>query len=168
MHALCDLPSRTVHGKVGNIGWALYVTFLKWGCMGSDSAVDSARAPASQEVHVLVVEDEVFIRMMISDAFRGEGFSVIEAFNGDEAVEILTAGKAIDIIFSDVRMPGTLDGLGLLKFVRERFPEVPVILTSGHLEQSVAIAEGARHFVRKPYDFEAVLSLTVTELAKRA
>ena len=168
MHALCDFPSRAVHGKVGNIGWALYVTFLKWGCMGSDSAVDSARAPASQEVHVLVVEDEVFIRMMISDAFRGEGFSVIEAFNGDEAVEILTAGKAIDIIFSDVRMPGTLDGLGLLKFVRERFPEVPVILTSGHLEQSVAMAEGARQFVRKPYDFEAVLSLTVTELAKRA
>lgn len=124
--------------------------------------------PAPRRSHILVVEDEIFIRMMISDAFRERGFSVIEAFNGDEAVDLLMTGKTVDLVFSDVRMPGSLDGLGLLEFVRRHAPELPVILTSGHLEPQLALEQGARHFLRKPYHIEAVLGLVASELAKSA
>jgi DNA-binding NtrC family response regulator len=82
---------------------------------------EAVMALAKRQVHILVVEDELFIRMFISDAFRDEGYTVIEAFNADEAVDILKAGKAVDLVFSDVRMPGTLDGIGLLRFIKERF-----------------------------------------------
>ena len=124
--------------------------------------------PALRAPHILVVEDEIFIRMMISDAFRDRGFSVIEAFNGDEAADLLMAGKAVDLVFSDVRMPGSLDGLGLLDFVRRHAPDLPVILTSGHLEPKLALAQGARHFLRKPYQIDAVLGLVASELGKSA
>ena len=128
---------------------------------------DGAKAPAPRKAHILVVEDEVLIRMMVSDAFRDEGHSVIEAFNGDEAADLLMTGKAVDLIFSDVRMPGSLDGLGLLALVRDRFPDVPVILTSGHLEPREAMAEGARCFIGKPYLLGEVLTLVARELAEQ-
>jgi CheY-like chemotaxis protein len=127
---------------------------------------EAAVAFAERQVHILVVEDELFIRMFISDAFRDEGYTVIEAFNADEAVEILKAGKAVDLVFSDVRMPGSLDGLDLLRFIKERFSELPVILTSGHLDPREALAEGARHLLPKPYKIGTVLDLVATELDK--
>jgi CheY-like chemotaxis protein len=126
----------------------------------------AAMASAKREVHILVVEDEVFIRMFISDAFRDEGYTVIEAFNADEAVDILKAGKAVDLVFSDVRMPGTLDGIGLLRFIKERFCTLPVILTSGHLDPSIALAEGAKHLLTKPYQIGTVLDLVASQLEK--
>jgi DNA-binding NtrC family response regulator len=118
--------------------------------------------------HVLVVEDEVLIRMVISDALRDEGFTVIEAFNADEAADILIAGKVVHLVFSDVRMPGSLDGVGLLAFVKEHFPQLPVILSSAHLKPSVALTGGARHFLSKPYKVGAVVDLIAEELAKHA
>jgi CheY-like chemotaxis protein len=123
-----------------------------------------AMAPAKRQVHILVVEDELFIRMFISDAFRDEGYAVIEAYNADEAVDILKAGKAVDLVFSDVRMPGSLDGIGLLRFIKERFSKLPVILASGHLDLSVALAEGAKHLLTKPYQIGAVLDLVASQL----
>jgi DNA-binding NtrC family response regulator len=123
-------------------------------------------APPERQIHILVVEDELFIRMFISEALRDEGFTVIEAFNADEAMNILAAGKSVDLIFSDVRMPGTLDGIGLLRSVSAGAPNVPVILTSGHLDPAVAIAEGASRFLRKPYDIQEVLDLVAFELEK--
>lgn len=123
-------------------------------------------ALARQSKRVLVVEDELFIRILISDALREEGYVVLEAFNGDEAADILNSGVTVQLILSDVRMPGLLDGLGLLNFTRQRFPGLPVILTSGHLEPGLAFAEGANHFVQKPYKLESVLELIATELTK--
>jgi CheY-like chemotaxis protein len=136
--------------------------------MQEDSAPGHAGATLSahERVHVLVVEDELVIRMLISDALRDEGYNVIEAFNGDEAVDILNAGLAVDLIVSDVRMPGSLDGLGLLDFARQHFPVLPIILTSGHLQPSLAMAKGATHFLDKPFLIESLLRLVAAELSE--
>ena len=79
-------------------------------------------------------------------------YQVIEAHNADEAKALLRA-SAPDIVISDVRMPGSLDGLGLLAFVRDNFPALPVILMSAHLEASQAIAGGAAKFIAKPFEY---------------
>ena len=79
-------------------------------------------AEALRVGNVLIVEDEVIIRMIVGDGLRDYGNTVIEAMNADEAVEILNSGVRVDLVFSDVRMPGTRDGLGLLSFVRANLP----------------------------------------------
>lgn len=118
--------------------------------------------------HILVVEDEPLISMFACEALRDVGFVVLDAWNADEALDILKSGKAIDLIFSDVRMPGLIDGLGLLDFVRKQFPAIPVILTSGHLEPDIAIAHGAATFVSKPYDVINVVDAIMIELSSSA
>jgi CheY-like chemotaxis protein len=71
---------------------------------------------------ILVVEDELLVRMMISDCLRDAGFKVIEAFNADEAIQILHSDVCIDLVLSDVRMPGSMDGMELMRYAQERFP----------------------------------------------
>ena len=87
-------------------------------------------APASRPT-VLVVEDEVLIRMAVSDYLRECGFHVVEAGSADEAIEILKSDTAVDIVFSDVNMPGKMDGFGLAQWIRRERPQLKVILTSG-------------------------------------
>ncbi len=128
--------------------------------------LDGIEASGCGRLSVLVVEDEVLIRMIVSDALRDAGYSVIEAMNGDEAVEILGASAVIDLIFTDVRMPGAVDGLALLGYARSRFPDLPVIITSGHLQPAAAFADGATEFLSKPYRPEQVIAVIGTEFAK--
>ena len=106
----------------------------------------------AESPRVLVVEDEFLIRILVADHLRDAGFTVIEAFNADEAIAILTAGVAIDLVFTDVRMPGAVDGIALLEFVKRTRPDVPVLITSGHLEPARAYAGGATLFLPKPCD----------------
>ena len=105
---------------------------------------------------ILVVEDELLIRLMLSDGLREEGYHVIEACNADEAQTILQTAVP-DMLISDVRMPGSLDGIELLKLVRDEFPLLPVIIASGHLDPTQAQAVGATQFFRKPYSMEHVI-----------
>ena len=128
--------------------------------------VSSQLDPARREKFILVVEDEMLIQIMVSDSLRDAGFNVIEAFNADEAVRILHTGVKIDLMISDVRMPGSMDGLGLLEYSLEMFPTLPVILTSGHMLQDDALANGARHFLGKPYSFDHAIAVIEVELAK--
>ncbi|MDB5701398.1 MAG: response regulator [Sphingomonadales bacterium] len=114
-------------------------------------ASDGAELAASHAAYILVVEDELFVRLLISDALREAGYRVLEAFNGDEAIDILTSGAHVDVILSDVRMPGSVDGLGLLAFVRKNFPDLPVVISSGHLASTLAFEYGANEFLPKPY-----------------
>jgi DNA-binding NtrC family response regulator len=112
----------------------------------------------------LVVEDEILIRMMLSDELRDEGYHVIEACDADEALAIL--GSFVpDIIISDVKMPGSVHGLGLLAVVRETLPTLPVIITSAHL-QAIAASDGATQFIAKPYRIELVISSLRAAIAK--
>ena len=101
---------------------------------------------AHPRVCVLVVEDEFLIRTMVSDDLREAEYEVIEACNADEALAILRSGAGVDLIFSDVRMPGTLDGLELLAMVRARDPAFPVVITSGHLPHDTWFDDDATQF----------------------
>ena len=112
---------------------------------------------------VLVVEDELLIRFMLSDGLRDEGYHVIEACDADEAQTILLS-VVPDLLITDVRMPGSIDGMGLLKLVRAEFPSLPVIITSGHLDPMQAETEGATLFVRKPFSMEHVIRSVRTSI----
>ena len=113
---------------------------------------------------ILVVEDELLIRCLISEIMRDAGYTVIEAANGDEALEIVRSDISLDLVFSDVKMPGSVDGLGLLEAVKRSRPQIPVLITSGHCDPTLALDGGAAHFVRKPYDLNAVVELVRDEL----
>ncbi len=128
------------------------------------SALPQAASPAAR-TRVLVVEDELLIRVLLCDELRDVGFHVIEACNADEALTVLGTGVP-DLIISDVRMPGSIDGLGLLAVVRETLPTLPVIITSAHLQATLAIADGATKFVAKPYSTESVIEAAQVKLGK--
>ena len=112
---------------------------------------------AAHPPRVLVVEDEVLVRLVIADHLRDAGFVVIEATSGEEARSILDAGVVVDLVFTDVRMPGSMDGLDLLGFIQENRPSLPVLVTSGHLERDLAYARGAARFLPKPYTLEVLV-----------
>jgi DNA-binding NtrC family response regulator len=119
----------------------------------------------SSRKSILVVEDELLIRLIVCDELREAGHDVIEAFNADEALDVLNARACPDLVISDVRMPGSLDGLGLLAIIRETHPELPVIITSGHLEPGLAEASGACRFLAKPYAIELIIEAAESALA---
>lgn len=80
---------------------------------------------------VLVVEDEALIRIMLVDELENAGFAVIEAENADEAMKALGDHHNVAIVVTDVRMPGTIDGLGLAAWMRKHHSTVPIIIMSG-------------------------------------
>lgn len=90
---------------------------------------------------------------MLGEELREQGYQVLEAANGDEAINLIAAKVSIDIVISDVRMPGRVDGLGVLEFVKRQCPGLPVILCSGTLIETEAVAQGADGFVPKPFKF---------------
>lgn len=130
----------------------------------SDPPLDASFAATRR--CILVVEDEVLIRLMVSDELRDAGYDVIEAYNADEALAVLQSDAHIDLIFSDVRMPGSLDGLDLLAVVKTTFPTLPVILTSGHLQPGIAKTQGATQFLAKPFRLQVVVDAVEKELGK--
>ena|SRR5215475_8919193 len=103
---------------------------------------------------VLVVEDEVLVRTSVAEYLRACGYRVLEAKDADEATLILRNDDDIDIVFTDVQMPGSLDGFGLAQWVRRERPRTRVIITSGVVRASEAArdlcAEGP--LLAKPYD----------------
>ena len=113
---------------------------------------------------ILVVEDEFLIRLMISELMRDAGYRVIEASDADEGVDIIRSGVHLDLVFSDIRMPGSMDGLGFLLWVKSTKPDLPVIITSAHGDPVTATKCGAAHFVRKPYNIDVVVNLINEEL----
>jgi two-component system, response regulator PdtaR len=87
-------------------------------------------SPAQRAPRVLVVEDDVLVRAAIAEQLRTLGVTVVEAESADEALSCLVDGS-FDLVFSDVQMPGSLDGAALARQLRESHPGLPVILTSG-------------------------------------
>jgi CheY-like chemotaxis protein len=104
---------------------------------------------------VLVVEDEILVRTVIAAYLRDGGFDVVEAGNADEAVRVLAAGIRVDIVFSDVNMPGRLDGFGLAQWLRRERPGLEIILTSGAAQRAKDASELCAHapILAKPYDY---------------
>src|ERR1700690_3128346 len=84
-----------------------------------------------QNIHtVLVVEDEMMVRQPIAEYLRDCGYNVLEAADASEAIALLGSDQ-VDVVFSDVRMPGRMDGFGLARWLRQNHPDVSVLLTSG-------------------------------------
>ncbi len=106
---------------------------------------------------VLVVEDEILVRLTIADCLRAAGYVVVEAANATEALAVLTSGEPVDVIFTDVRMPGAMDGLMLARWVHEHHSRIQVLVTSGNGDAAVSsglIPDDT--FFSKPYAVEEV------------
>jgi CheY-like chemotaxis protein len=103
---------------------------------------------------VLLVEDEPLVSEVVAEALADQGFTVETATNAVEALHRLRTGLPIDILFTDVVLPGDMDGATLARRARELMPHLPVIYTSGrrHVIKGLEPVEGAM-FVPKPYDF---------------
>jgi CheY-like chemotaxis protein len=100
---------------------------------------------------VLIVEDELLLRIDAVEMIEAAGFEVIEAANADEAIEWLEARRDITVVFTDIQMPGSMDGLKLARAVRGRWPPIKIIATSGRLNIGEPdLPEGGR-FLPKPY-----------------
>lgn len=100
---------------------------------------------------VLVVEDEILIRIGIASDLEDEGFTVFEAADADAAIALLQAQPSINLLLTDIDMPGSMDGLKLAAAVRNRWPPVKIIVTSGQFKlPETDLPEGGRFFP-KPY-----------------
>jgi CheY-like chemotaxis protein len=106
---------------------------------------------------VLVVEDEPFQRMQAVDVIEEAGFDVVEVSNADAAIEILQARKDIRIVFTDIEMPGSMDGLKLARAIRDRWPPIELILTSGKHRPDASVLPERGQFLSKPYDPDALV-----------
>jgi two-component system, response regulator PdtaR len=100
---------------------------------------------------VLVVEDESLIRMDVVGCLEEAGFQVIEAANSDDAIHILELRDDIRLVFTDVDMPGSMDGLKLASFIRDRWPPIKLIVTSGHVPVTEADLPSGARFFAKPF-----------------
>ena len=108
---------------------------------------------------VLIVEDEVLIRFALADFLRDNNYKVYEAHDADEAIKLVSFYRAdIDVIFSDVRLPGALDGFGLAQWIQRYRPETAVVLGSGYPVDVAGAKLSDVLFFAKPYDLKAVRS----------
>lgn len=126
--------------------------------MVSPQPLDEARRAS-----VMVVEDEPLVRSLVAELLRAEGLVVVEASNAAEALAYLSTGAVVDLVFSDVRMPG-MSGIELAAQIRTRYPAIQVILTSGDMGPVNLNELGS--FIPKPYPVQAAVDM-VTGMLKR-
>lgn len=105
---------------------------------------------------VLVVEDEALIRLAAVQIAEDAGYEALEAANADEAIRLLEARADIALVFTDVHMPGTMDGIKLVHYVRRRWPPVRLMVASGVAVMSESELPSGASFFRKPYVDHAI------------
>ena len=106
---------------------------------------------------ILVVEDEMMIRMSTVDMVEDAGYTPVEAVDADGAVAILESRSDVDLMVTDVQMPGSMNGLELAQAVHERWPLIKIIVVSGNLKQPVDLPLDSCFF-DKPLDAEGMIS----------
>src|ERR1700758_1570329 len=111
----------------------------------------SPHQPGSS-TNVLVVEDEMVLRMRAVDIVEDAGFTAIEAVDADQALSILESRSDISLLFSDIQMPGSMDGLKLAHAVHDRCPPIKIILVSGHVKLFDADPPADSRFFGKPLE----------------
>ena len=122
-------------------------------------------ATAEQRHTILVVEDDVLVRMATANDLRGRGFDVIEAYNADEAVALLKSQVPVRLVFTDVRLPGSIDGLALAALVAKTHPGLKIVITSGSENCESRATEMADAFFPKPYALDRVIDCIENLLA---
>jgi two-component sensor histidine kinase/DNA-binding response OmpR family regulator len=120
---------------------------------GTMAAIHSVVLPA-----VLVVEDEMMLRMRAVDIVEDAGFTSVEAINADDALAILESRSDIELLFTDIQMPGSMDGLKLAYAVQERWPLIKIILVSGQLKLTDNEKPADSRFFGKPLDVKQIVA----------
>ena len=110
-------------------------------------------------VVVLVVEDEMLLRMRAVDMVEDAGFASVEAVDADEAVAILESRSDIALLFTDIQMPGSMDGLGLAHAVHQRWPPIKIILVSGQVKPANLEIPANSRFFGKPLEAKVMIAL---------
>ena len=107
---------------------------------------------------VLVVEDEVLVRLMICEELRERGLRVVEAVSADQAADVLQSSSDVDLIISDIKMPGRLDGLALARHVDANHPGLPMILASAAFWNRAELPACVQGLFPKPYAVDGVVN----------
>jgi len=107
-------------------------------------------------IKVLVVEDESLVRMDIVDALEERGFIVVEAENATKAIEVLLQHPDVQVMFTDIDMPGGVDGVKLAAMVRDRWPPIKIVYTSGYRKHADLELPVESRFFPKPYNPDRV------------
>lgn len=107
---------------------------------------------------VLIVEDEAILRLHAVDLVEEAGFTAIEAKNADEAIAILESRTDISLLFTDVNMPGSMDGLKLAHAVRNRWPPIKIVVVSGHLNVEENQLPSECRFFGKPFQADEIIA----------
>ncbi len=131
------LPRSTRHAAAANAG-------------------EAARTSSAAQGTVLVVEDSRDVAEVTAALLEQLGYRVVRAENAAEALRHLQQGIEVDLLFSDIVMPGTMNGLGLAQTCQERFPDIPVLLTSGYSATPRSAADGRFDILRKPFELSAL------------
>ena len=122
-------------------------------------------APTKQPL-VLIVEDDILVLMDTAEAIRRAGYRVLEAGNADQAIRLLEKHADIEVLFTDIEMPGSMDGLRLAHAVKDRWPPVKIVSTSAYLEfHSSHLPDGGRFFP-KPYSVKQIAEVLSELTAK--
>ena len=106
---------------------------------------------------ILVAEDDDLVRLIAADILEERGFSVVEAENAGAALEVLEKRPDVRLLFTDINMPGEVDGIGLARRVHERWPHVLLVLTSGQREPRGGDIPDDGRFIPKPYRAEQLV-----------
>jgi DNA-binding response OmpR family regulator len=102
--------------------------------------------------NILLVEDEDLIRLLLSEALADDGFQVLVASTGEEAVGLLECSERVDVLFTDIQLPGSLDGLDVAREARARYPNIPIVFTTGQPDRMSGWTIGPHDvFIPKPY-----------------
>ena len=136
------------------------------------AGVDLTRAPGAQSGpgrrgHVLLVEDDREVSALTRELLTSLGFSVIHVASADAALGALANARDIDLVLSDIMMPGGVNGLQLAREIRHRYPTLPILLTTGYVESASDIGDGEFNVLLKPYTLESLadaLGIEVREL----
>jgi len=126
--------------------------------MPNNQGKTESRSSARDKAIVLVVEDEPILRMLAVDVVEEAGLEPIEASDAAEAIAILEARQDIRLVFTDVDMPGGMDGLRLAACIRDRWPPIEVIVTSGKPLPRDLVLPARAIFIPKPFDLKELTS----------
>lgn len=105
---------------------------------------------------ILIVEDQALLREVMALELGDAGYGVLEAETGTEALALLGSGARVDLLFTDIRLPGEIDGFSVAEEARRLRPHLPVVYATGYTGDTLRLVPGGRFF-RKPYQPEAIL-----------
>ena len=111
-----------------------------------------------QRPTVLVVEDEPLVRIVAAEVLDEAGYCVLEAGDGDEALDVLASHGEVQLLFTDLNLPGSIDGLALAEIVHRRWPHIRLLVTSGRRRLSDGQIPDDGHFVAKPYQLSRLVA----------